>query len=343
MQKIIDNIKIKPITLDRYINDCLYKYKSSYYEKDLIFGQRGDFITSPYISSIFGEIIAIFIINYFLKKKIFSFKILEIGAGEGLLAEDIIKTISKFKDFKSQYYILEKSKKLKKIQKDRLGKFKVKWIQSIKDTKAENCFILSNELLDAFPVKHYKKINNEWNEKFIQYDCKKKKLITKYFKIVKKNKKIFNFVDKECDFIEFSPNIFQFIKAISKVLINNKNNFFLTIDYGYNNKHYKNSLQGLMKHKKVDIFSNQGCVDITYLVNFNLIKNIFKKNKILNIKISTQSDFLKKNGIIERFNQSKKLLDSDEKISKLHLAVNRLINDKQMGSLFKVMTASKND
>ena len=83
MQKIIDNIKKKPISLDQYINDCLYKYKSSYYEKDLIFGPRGDFITSPYISSIFGEIIAIFIINYFLKKKIFSFKILEIGAGEG--------------------------------------------------------------------------------------------------------------------------------------------------------------------------------------------------------------------------------------------------------------------
>ena len=125
--------------------------------------------------------------------------------------------------------------------------------------------------------------------------------------------------------------------------MNSKNNFFLTIDYGYNSERYRNSLQGLMKHKKVDIFSNQGFVDITYLVNFNLIKSIFKKNKVSNVNISTQSDFLKKNGIIERFNQSKKLLDGDEKISKLHLAVNRLINDKQMGSLFKVMTASNND
>ena len=142
---------------------------------------------------------------------------------------------------------------------------------------------------------------------------------------------------------EFSPDIFKFVTGISKVLMNCKNNFFLTIDYGYNSERYRNSLQGLMKHKKVDIFSNQGFVDITYLVNFNLIKSIFQKNKVSNINISTQSDFLKQNGIIERFNQSKKLLDSDEKISKLHLAVNRLINDKQMGSLFKVMTASNND
>ena len=343
MQKIIDNIKKKPISLDQYINDCLYKYKSSYYEKDLIFGPRGDFITSPYISSIFGEIIAIFIINYFLKKKIFSFKILEIGAGEGLLAEDIIKTISKFKNIKCQYYIIEKSKKLKKIQKNKLSKLKVKWFKSLEDVKIKNCFIVSNELLDAFAVKHFKKINDVWNEKFVKYDFKKKNLITKYFKITKKNHKIFNFVDKECNFIEFSPDIFKFVTGISKVLMNSKNNFFLTIDYGYNSERYRNSLQGLMKHKKVDIFSNQGFVDITYLVNFNLIKSIFQKNKVSNVNISTQSDFLKKNGIIERFNQSKKLLDSDEKISKLHLAVNRLINDKKMGSLFKVMTASNND
>ena len=125
MLKIINNIKKKKIPLDDYINTCLYKYKSSYYEKKKIFGPRGDFITSPYISSIFGEIIAIYITNYFLEKKLYSFSILEIGAGEGVMARDIINTINKFKNINFSYFILEKSENLKKKQKKNLNKLKV--------------------------------------------------------------------------------------------------------------------------------------------------------------------------------------------------------------------------
>ena len=66
MLKIINKLKKNKIPLDEYIDLCLYRFKESYYEKKFIFGPRGDFITSPYISSIFGEIIAIYILNYFL-------------------------------------------------------------------------------------------------------------------------------------------------------------------------------------------------------------------------------------------------------------------------------------
>ena len=48
-------IRVKKIPLNEYIDLCLYKLKSSYYEKKNIFGPRGDFITSPYVSSIFVD------------------------------------------------------------------------------------------------------------------------------------------------------------------------------------------------------------------------------------------------------------------------------------------------
>ena len=51
----------------------------------------------------------------------------------------------------------------------------------------------------------------------------------------------------------------------------------MTIDYGYYSNQYKNTLQGLKKHKKVSVFHDPGNTDITYLVNFNLIKQILKK------------------------------------------------------------------
>ena len=148
MSNIIDKIK-KKIPLDQYIDLCLYKNKHSYYEKNKIFGPRGDFVTSPYISSIFGEVISVHILNYFLSRGITKCNLLEIGAGEGVMAKDIIKTLHKFKNIEFKYFILEKSKNLIKLQKKNLKGFNVKWIDNLKNFNKNNLFILSNELLDS--------------------------------------------------------------------------------------------------------------------------------------------------------------------------------------------------
>ena len=82
---------------------------------------------------------------------------MEVGAGEGIMAKDIIKTLQRFKNIEFKYFILEKSKNLIKLQNKNLKQFNVKWINNLKDFNKNNLFILSNELLDSFPVKHLKK------------------------------------------------------------------------------------------------------------------------------------------------------------------------------------------
>ena len=57
--------------------------------------------------------------------------------------------------------------------------------------------------------------------------------------------------------------------------------------------------------------------------------------------LTSQSSFLKANGIIERLNQSKKYLETDKKKKELEMAVDRLINEKKMGDLFKVFKVYK--
>ncbi len=335
MSKILNKIKKNRLTLDSYINLCLYKYNESFYEKKHIFGPRGNFITSPYISSIFGEIVAIYIINHFLKKKIFNFSILEIGAGEGIMAQDIIKTIKKFKEINFSYTIIEKSKNLIEKQKVNTKNFKVNWVKSLKDVKEKNLFIISNELIDAYPVKHLKKIKNIWHEKYVFYDKKLNKIKTKYLKLKNKKLKIFNFLNNNAKFIEYSPQVLKFVQKVSKLIKKNENNCFLTFDYGYLRDEFKNTLQGLKKHKKVSVFEDPGNVDITYLVNFNLIQKFFnKKNKFKNI-IMSQSRFLIDNGILTRLAQAKKVLKSEKEKIKLDLAVKRLIDPNKMGGLFQ--------
>ena len=66
------------------------------------FGEKGDFITSPKISSLFSEIIAIWIIacwESFGKPK--NFNIVELGPGDGSLTNILLKSFKKFPEFNS--------------------------------------------------------------------------------------------------------------------------------------------------------------------------------------------------------------------------------------------------
>ena len=117
----------KIISLDKFINLSLYNKVSGYYMKKNPFGKKGDYITSPNISILFSEMIAVWIVSFWQNlgcpKK---FNLIELGAGNGEMMKDMIFTFEKFPSFKSSYKIniLEKSNYLKKIQKKKIKKSK---------------------------------------------------------------------------------------------------------------------------------------------------------------------------------------------------------------------------
>ena len=77
----------------------------------------------------------------------------------------------------------------------------------------------------------------------------------------------------------------------------------MLIDYGYLDLVNKSTLQTVMKNKKMNmnsLFKNLGRADITYLVNFSLLKEFFLKKKLKVKKIVSQKFFLEKMGIIQR-------------------------------------------
>ena len=112
-----NNIKI---SLDKFIDKALYDKFKGYYTNTNPIGSKGDFITSPNISIMFSEMITIWLISFWEKlncpKKI---NIIELGAGNGEMMNQILKTIENFKKFKlsAKFYIHEKSPYLKKYKK----------------------------------------------------------------------------------------------------------------------------------------------------------------------------------------------------------------------------------
>ena len=65
MNKIFNILKQeKSISLDKFMDIALYDKKFGYYMKKNPFGKEGDFITSPLISNLFGEMIAIWCVAF---------------------------------------------------------------------------------------------------------------------------------------------------------------------------------------------------------------------------------------------------------------------------------------
>jgi cyclopropane-fatty-acyl-phospholipid synthase len=98
----------------------------------------------------------------------------------------------------------------------------------------------------------------------------------------------------------------------------------------------KNTLQAVSNHKFANILENIGNVDITHNVNFDLFKKFTKKLGGLESSLTTQRDFLIKMGIKDRAEVISKN-ESFLKKADIFYRLKRLVDEKQMGTLFKVM------
>jgi NADH dehydrogenase [ubiquinone] 1 alpha subcomplex assembly factor 7 len=339
LEKLI--YKKKNIPLDKFIDIALYNKQLGYYENKKIFSRDGDFITSPFISSIFSEMISIWIVSYWIYlKKPKKINILELGPGNGLMINQIINSLKKIKTFDANFniYLHEKSESLIKVQKENLNNFKnIVWIKNINKIKQYPTIIIANEFFDAFPIKQFFKINSNWHEQYISFKNNMKKIIYYKNKInnnyLKKYSKFFNI--NKSKIIEYPVKIENYLNSISKIIKKN-NGIFLTFDYGYSDIVGKNTLRAIKKHKIVDLLKEYTDCDITFDINFNILKNIFKKNNVRCIGAVSQNFFLQKLGIMERASQIVKkqnVIGSKDLI----LSINKLINPKEMGNTFKAL------
>lgn len=339
-KEIFKKNKILPV--DKFFDKVLYNKKYGYYLKKYPFGSQGDFITSPIISSIFGEMISIWLISVWEKLgEPKDFNIIELGPGNGYLSKIFLKVFKKFKKFhaSSNIYLYEKSPILKKIQKKNILDPNVKWISNFSTIKKGPVFFIGNEFFDAIPIKQFQKKNGVFFE--VNFTLNKKNKIEKIYRKAKiEDIKLINhykLINKN-KFIEFPKMGLFLINKILRKIIKNSGGIML-IDYGYLKSTNFSSLQSVKNHKKKKLFDDLSFADVTSLVNFKLLEEHFKKKKLKVKKIVTQGFFLKKLGILERANILSKEMNFKEK-SDLYYRIQRLIDPKIMGELFKIIFAS---
>lgn len=122
------------------------------------FGQQGDFVTAPETSALFGQCLALQCAE--LLQALGGGDILEVGAGSGVMAVDVLTELQQQQSLPGQYYILELSAELRARQRQRIEQAlpdlleRVHWLDAL-PTQFEGV-VLANELLDAMPLERYR-------------------------------------------------------------------------------------------------------------------------------------------------------------------------------------------
>lgn len=334
------------ISFARYMELALYYPSLGYYSNPLFkFGARGDFVTAPLISDLFGQLIAQQI------SELFSFgldaNILEFGAGNGKLACDILITLGSQIE---HYYILELSADLALWQRAMIAEkcpqylSKVLWLESL--PVSFNGVMLANEVLDAQPCNLVSVNNQEISELGVGYSPKSGYFYRDYCV----SSPAVNVIQKlNLPYLDYQTEVNLssrgFIRTLAESL---ERGAILLIDYGYGASEYyhpqknRGTLRGFYRQQVLDsVLHYPGICDITASVDWSSIVITALDSQLEFIGYTTQANFLLNCGLTKQMQQLKSELSEPEYLQ-VSNQINKLVSPNEMGESFKVCGFSKN-
>ncbi|GHA70039.1 SAM-dependent methyltransferase [Formosimonas limnophila] len=333
------------LPFDEYMNAALYTPRLGYYSNDgspfSEFGVKGDFITAPLLSPLFGACVAEQALEVF--ERIGSNQMLEIGAGTGQLAADVLTHLAK-SGVKAQYYILELSATLRAQQQATLadvGFHNIIWLDAL-PVDFEG-LIVGNEVLDAMPVKLVGMKLGDWFERGVVHENGQLKYADRSTTERLPTSDSWQAALRESGATYLSETQHQqaaFIKSLALCL---KRGVVLMIDYGFPAKelyHPQRNTGTLMCHIQHvahdDALYYPGVQDITAHVNFSALKEAGCLEHLFAVGYTNQANFLINTGLLNLLSQ----IEPEQQ--RIHAnRVSKLLSEAEMGELFKVMAWQK--
>lgn len=317
-----------PISLAHYMAESNARYYTS---RDPL-GEEADFITAPEVSQMFGELIGLWLTDLWVRmgarKRI---HYVELGPGRGTLATDALRTGARY-DFDPQIHFVETSPALRKLQ---LEAFPQATHHNDLSTLPDDAplLIVANEFFDALPIHQLIRSAQGWHERMVGLEGDD-------FAFVAGDKPMDTIVPKswknapQGSMIETSAAASAVMEEIANRLTN-QGGAALIIDYGAFELRSGSTLQAIRNHEKVDVFAHPGQADLTAHVDFEMLKDVAEKNGADVMGVQMQGEWLRQMGIDVRHEALQRKNPADG--NKLRRQYNRLVDDGQMGTLFKVL------
>ena len=338
--RIVKHIKTSgPLPLAEYMHWCMADPKDGYYANQEAIGAKGDFITAPEISQMFGEMIGIWAVETWETLGSPSqFNLVELGPGKGTLMSDLLRIGNAVPAFleAAEVQMIETSERLVEIQKQTLSEHEnINWLKSIKEIPEQPTIVIANEFLDVLPIRQYIKTGNEWREHAVSINQQDELIWTLGAELIEKDSLPENAENQPDGAIfEISTIREAFIANTSEQLKANKG-AALFIDYGHGKTAFGDTLQAMRAHGFADILSEPGLADLTSHIDFDVLSKVASEAGMDVKPLAKQGEFLLSKGLIERAGQLGQE-QSPEIQELLTQQAERLALPDEMGELFKV-------
>lgn len=334
LEKIIGEIIAAegPMTIDRYMGLCLGHPVHGYYMNRDPFGEKGDFMTAPEISQVFGELIGVWCVAAWAAMgKPRPFNLVELGPGRGTLMADILKAAKVMPGFcdAARVHLVEMSPVLRELQKEKLGN-DVAWHESMANVPEGPMLLVANEFFDAVPIRQFEKRHGKWLERCIGAEG-----------MGFMPAALDSTQGADGDVIEFTPQRVEIAKEIGQRLAKQKG-CALIIDYGHLQTTPGDTLQAVRAHKYVAVTDRPGESDITSHVDFEALGKALAQGGATVLPAITQRAFLLAMGLEQRTAMLSSRADAKTK-EILDRGAARLVGEREMGHLFKVMVGTSPD
>lgn len=285
-ERLLEKISAQgPISFPEYLETVLYDPTDGYYARtDSQVGRGGDFYTSVSVGPLFGQLLARRFLKWWEENgKPSVWRLVEIGAHDGKLAEDILRTLKEISPYaweSLEYAIPEPLPRLRTAQDLRLRAL-AKTLRIASSLAELSEFPLSgiafgNEVLDALPFHLVKMISGEWREMFVMSGENSPLEITNrsaetHTLLGKKLAKLGTAFPENYQ-TEIRTNFPAFLKSVSSCLTDG---LLIFIDYGFAAPEYydthrtSGTLRTFSKHRAADDpLDTPGEIDITAHVDF---------------------------------------------------------------------------
>lgn len=301
-----------PLTVAEYMSEVLTHPTAGYYTTRNVLGKAGDFVTSPEISQMFGEMIGIWCVAMWHQLGCPNrLRLVECGPGRGTLLMDLLRGSSAFRGFIESLVIdlIEVSPLLRQKQWENLGcdgqwsevmsqgltsgGVPVQWHMDLGQVPSEDGvpeLVIAHEFLDALPVHQFVKTDDRgWCEAVVDVDdreedgCKNSE--RKQFRMVLSPFDTFasrtilptrlRDIDPKIEASLRGIEISPASIALADGLarrVSRQGGAALLIDYGQDGP-YEASLAAIKGHEFVDVFDDPGNCDLSAYVDFSALRS----------------------------------------------------------------------
>lgn len=308
-----------PISFRDFMQAALYDPELGYYNTGRAkIGPGGDYYTSSNVHPAFGAVLARAMVELWqsLPGGDGPLTILEVGAGTGRLAFDIL---SAMRDEHGQvferlgYRIYDISPAMRALQRHQLAAFgdKVSWQGAAFDQHPVEGIVFSNELIDALPAHRVRMRRGEVEEAFVTAPAsagQRPRLTFIWGKV--SGERILRYVErlggrlKEGQVIEVNLDALDYLGRAARAI---DRGYVVTIDYGDLTAHLwgpdraEGTMRSFYHHRlAASVLDRAGEQDITASVNFSALIEYGGDFGLEKLSYERQTSFLLRMGLIER-------------------------------------------